>query len=183
MITFDLHTGHDADFYSVWLRRQDTETLRSYFGINPSEAMIDNLIGRIQDSPWEHNFMVALDDDRPVGVVHMATGTEIIEFGIMIRPDYRGRGIGDQLLDRAITWARNRGYRELYMHCLQHNEPVRNLCRKHGLEITEEYGDSEVKVPLRPPNWLSIGKEISDCQKNLFRIYLQKSNLYQEIYG
>lgn len=183
MITFDLYTGHESDLYSVWLRGQSEETLRSYFGIRPSENMLDDLIRRISKNPWEHNFIVALDNKRPVGVVHMASGDRTIELGIMVLESERGKGIGDQLIDRAITWSRNRGYQELYMHCLKHNEPVKNLCRKHGLEMTNEAGEGEVRMPLRPASWLSIGKEISDCQKNLFRMLLQNGFTYHEIYG
>ena len=87
-------------------------------------------------------------------------------------------------MDEAITWARNRGYKELFMHCLGWNKPIQHLCYKHGLETKNMYGDSEVEVKLPLANWVTINKELVTTQRNMYYMFLQKNwALYQELYG
>jgi len=46
------------------------------------------------------------------------------------------------------------------------------------------YGDSEVEIKLEPANWVTINKEICIKQRNIYHMFLQKSqSFYQEIYG
>jgi RimJ/RimL family protein N-acetyltransferase len=107
-----------------------------------------------------------------------------VEFGVIVHKDYRGQGIANQLLEEAILWAQNRGYRELYMHCLGWNKPIKHLCDKHGLHPRNVYGDSEVQIELPYANWVTLNKEIAIKQRNIFHRFLQNSQmLYQEIYG
>jgi GNAT superfamily N-acetyltransferase len=107
-----------------------------------------------------------------------------VEFGVIVDEDYRGQGVAGNLLDEAIIWARNRGYTELYMHCLGWNKPIQHLCHKHGLETKNMLGDSEVELKLDPANWITINKEICIKHRNIFHTLLQaNSMLYREMYG
>ena len=88
------------------------------------------------------------------------------------------------MLKRAIVWCRNRGYTELFMHCLTWNKPINHLCTKHGLKTRNMMGDSEVQITLDPPTWITLSKEVEINQRNLFHTFLDNSKLlYREIYG
>jgi GNAT superfamily N-acetyltransferase len=135
-------------------------------------------------NPADHHFLVAKDAGRWVGTVHIAVSDKVVEFGIIVDDDYRGQGIAGILLDEAIVWSRNRGYRELFMHCLGWNKPIQHLCHKYGLETHNIYGDSEVEMKLDPANWITINKEICIKQRNWYHKLLQNNSmLYQEMYG
>jgi GNAT superfamily N-acetyltransferase len=56
--------------------------------------------------------------------MHIASCATEVEFGVMVSPDYRNQGIANTLMDEAITWARNRHYKDLFMHCISWNRPT-----------------------------------------------------------
>ena len=184
MLRTEFLAQKDYPKYGEWLRRQDKETLELYFGVGASDSLIDTLMAKITSQPEDHFFLVAIEGDRWVGTIHIAISGPVVELGVIVDKDYRGHGVGGQMLEEAILWARNRGYKELFMHCLGWNKPIQHLCHKHGLETKNMYGDSEVELKLDPANWITINKEICIKQRNLFHKFLQNSkSFYQEIYG
>ena len=184
MITTEFLPVRDYSKFGNWLEIQDEETRQLYFGVAGSSHVITALMERVLANPTQHHFLVAREGDRWVGTIHIATHNEVVEFGLIVDEEYRGHGIAGEMLEEAILWARNRGYRELFMHCLGWNKPIQHLCRKHGLTTHNMYGDSEVDLKLEPANWITINKEICIKQRNLFHMFLQNSkSFYQEIYG
>lgn len=97
---------------------------------------------------------------------------------------HRGEGVASIMLEEAITWAQNRHYKELFMHCLTWNKPINHLCHKHGLTTRNMMGDSEVQIDLDPPNLITLSKEVCIKQRNLFHAFLNNTTrVYKEIYG
>ena len=72
---------------------------------------------------------------------------------------YRKQGIANVMMDEAITWARNRYYRDLFMHCISWNRPIKHLCQKHGLVPRNMMKDSEANLQLEPPTPATFFKE------------------------
>lgn len=172
------------DQYGDWLKSQDAETCELYFGVAGSDHVIDSLIDRVKTYYSDHWILVAQDKDQWVGTLHIAADADTIEFGLIVKPEYRGQGIASRMLEEALVWAKNRQYRELFMHCLGWNKPIQHLCHKHGLRPSNMYGDSEVKIALDPPSWLTIIQEAGIANRNIWHTWLQNSSmLYQEIYG
>jgi GNAT superfamily N-acetyltransferase len=184
MIITEFLPVQDYKKFGDWLEIQDEETLQLYFGVAGSQHVIQALMDRILTNPDNHHFLVARDAGRWVGTIHIAASGTVVEFGVIVDEKYRGQGVAGIMLDEAILWARNRGYTELFMHCLGWNKPIQHLCHKHGLETQNMYGDSEVEMKLDPANWITINKEICIKQRNLFHRFLQNNSmLYHEIYG
>lgn len=184
MITTEFLSINDYPKFGDWLRTQDEETLQLYFGVSGSEYVIAALMDRVVGNPDDHYFLVAKKGDAWAGTIHIAVNDRVVEFGIMVDAKYRGQGVATNLMDEALTWARNRGYKELFMHCLGWNKPVQHLCHKHGLETKNMHGDSEVEVKLPPANWITINKEFCTKQRNIYHTFLQKNwDLYQDMYG
>ena len=184
MITTGFLPIRDYPEFGDWLRTQDEETRQLYFGVSGSQHVIQALMDRVIGNPDDHYFLVAKEGDRWAGTIHIAVNNRVVEFGIIVDAEYRGQGVANTLMDEALTWARNRGYKELFMHCLGWNKPVQHLCHKHGLETKNMYGDSEVEVKLPPANWITINKEFCIKQRNIYHMFLQKNwALYQELYG
>jgi len=171
--------------YGDWLKSQDEETRQLYFGVTTGPGLIESLIDRIEVQSNQHEILVAKNCTDWLGTLHIAKMSDLeVEFGIIVHRDYRGEGIANTMLQEAIVWARNRGYTDLFMHCLGHNKPIQHLCQKHGLLPRNIMGDSEVKVKLNPPSWATIASEVGINQRNIYHTFLQKSQLlYQEIYG
>jgi len=161
--------------YGEWLQEQDSDTLQIYFG-SAGPGIVESLMLRIEAEPDRHAFLVAANCAGWLGTLHIAEVTPAqVEFGLIVHKNYRGLGIGDDLLTQGITWARNRGYSELFMHCLTHNATIRHLCYKHGLEPRDLGGDSETKIALAPATWITVNQELVTRQRNLFYMALQQT--------
>lgn len=173
MIITRFLTQNEYPTYGDWLKSQDAETLKLFFGIHMDDMGIDKLIDRIMKDPSQHEFLVAEQHGKRVGVVHIAIYRGEVEFGIIVDKDLRGKKVGSKLLSQAILWARNRRYQNLYMHCLSWNQPIKHLCHKHGLQTTSMYGESEVKVELPPPTFQSLVKEATTKQTQLWHMVLE----------
>ena len=183
MIVTEFLSTKDYHKYGDWLRKQDEETRKLYFGVAGTDAIIDGLMEQILGNVDDHYFLVATDNGNWVGTIHIATSGKQVEFGLIVGSIYRGEGIASTMLEEALTWAQNRGYKELFMHCLTWNKPINHLCKKHGLTTRNMMGDSEVQIALDPPNLITLSKEIGIKQRNLFHIFLNTTKAYQEIYG
>ncbi len=175
----------DYKLYGQWLAEQDAGTREMYFGVAAGTGVVDSLMGRIEANPDRHKFLVARNCTAWLGVLHIAEiDPTSVEFGIIVKQELRGEGIGGSLIDEALTWCRNRGYRDLFMHCLERNHVIRHLCEKYGLEPRSQSGESEVKIKLLPPSFISLNKEISIKQRNMFHRFLQTTTApFQETYG
>jgi RimJ/RimL family protein N-acetyltransferase len=167
---------HEFEQYRQWLLERDSETLSLYFGIPVNTDFIHDLVDKIIANPEEHYFLVALQANKWVGVIHMARISESdMEFGVMVHEEYRHRGIADDMMREAITWIQNRGYDTLYLHCLNRNSAMKHLADKHGLILHEDHGDIESKTQIPPPSMLSYIQEVSHYQKNIFFMNIQNT--------
>lgn len=147
--------------YGQWLKKQDSETLRNYFGNTTKDIAIDLLMQRISQHPNQHFLLVASKNNHWMGVTHIATHLQTVEFGLIVDPNYRNQGVANSMLDEAIIWSRNRHFQYLFMHCIGWNTPIKKLCLKHHLQAKNMLGESEVQMKLAPPDFLSLMKEHS----------------------
>jgi len=174
MITTMFLPREEYKLYGDWLTRQDNDTLKTYFGVPVNHNFIQALVDRITVNVGQHYFLVAFDHERWLGVIHIATQLNTdVEFGIIVDQEHRGQGIADRLMDEAVTWAQNRRYKRLYLHCLSWNQPIKHLCNKYGLEIRNQEGSGEVDVELPPPSMISVGKEFATMNRNIFTKLLE----------
>jgi len=173
--------------YANWLKEQDEETLRLYFGIPVTDYFIDNLVQTFIDNSDNHYFLVAERNGVWLGTVHIAITNETdVEFGVIVDHAHRKKGIADQMMEEAILWARNRGYVHLFMHCLTWNQPIRKLCEKHGLNVKNftDGTETESRCKLPPASLSSIGQEYALKNRNLYRMILQsQEEMFNNILG
>jgi RimJ/RimL family protein N-acetyltransferase len=166
----------DYELYGAWLRQQDDDTLRMYFGIAVGKEYVNELVKRIVNNNQQHHFLVAFDHERWIGVLHIADcPDQEVEFGFIVDHEYRGHGVADRLMDEGVTWCQNRGYQRLFLHCLSWNQPIKHLCLKHGLELREKDGDTEVDIPFAPASFISLGKEAISVNRNIFTKMLEQT--------
>lgn len=150
--------------YGSWLKTLDPQTLRNYFGISLSAEGINRLIRKFKQDKANHHFLIAHHDGHWAGVIHIACLDDAVEFGVIVKKEFRRHGIADQLLSEAITWAQNRGYHTLYMHCVIENQAIRHLCDKHGLQSRNIYGDVEGYSAYPKRTGAHYGKSIGSAK-------------------
>jgi acetyltransferase len=70
------------------------------------------------------------------------------EFGIMVRSDLKGKGLGRILFAKLLSYFRNRGTQEMVGDAMAHNTGVHDLVRRFGFEIHPVSGESLVRMRL-----------------------------------
>ena len=77
--------------------------------------------------------MVAVAGDRVIGMIHVeASRHGFGELGMLVRPGWRGRGVGAALMHAAIDWARGHGLHKLSLEVFAQNAAAIALYRKCG---------------------------------------------------
>ncbi|MFB6140092.1 MAG: N-acetyltransferase family protein [Halosimplex sp.] len=85
-------------------------------------------------------FFVATVEDEVVGWVNLNTHeTEKLdhtaELTVGVLEQYRGHGIGSELLDRGVQWAADNGYEKIYNSVPDSNEAAIEFLKSHGWEV------------------------------------------------
>lgn len=63
---------------------------------------------------------------------------ELLMDGIAVHPDYRGRGIGTELLRRIVSFASDNSYSTVRLDVVDTNAAARGLYARFGFEVTGE---------------------------------------------
>lgn len=74
------------------------------------------------------------------------------EFGIVVRSDLKGGGLGDRLMRKMIAYLKGRGTRRLVATVLRENERMLELARDLGFEFDEQQTDHStwsIHLPLQ----------------------------------
>ncbi len=71
------------------------------------------------------------------GVVRISADpdNERAEYAVLVRSDIKGRGLGVELMNRILDYARNRGLREIWGDVLDHNRRMLELARELGFTV------------------------------------------------
>jgi acetyltransferase len=73
---------------------------------------------------------------------------ENAEFGIIVRSDHKGRGLGRLLIDKMIRYCKARGTRRLVGDVLAANAPMLQLARALGFEGAPDADGQVVRLRL-----------------------------------
>lgn len=96
-----------------------------------------------------------------VGAAHVVLVGDIAELAGSVDARYRSAGIGTELYDNVVVFARNRRVRKIVACWLPENKPMLALARRVGMEACHHDGDVETVIHLPPPDPLTIGKELA----------------------
>jgi len=151
----------DMTAYREHLLRLDPESRHSRFGGGVSDSYIHDYV----DASLRLDTLIygAFDDDKIIaaGELRVLFGAWPLraETAFSVELPYQDHGLGDELLTRIITAARNRGISRLGMQCLSHNQRMRHLAQKHHAELTTADGETEAKLVPPAFNPISLLKE------------------------
>ncbi|WP_188259749.1 bifunctional acetate--CoA ligase family protein/GNAT family N-acetyltransferase [Azospirillum tabaci] len=87
------------------------------------------------------------------GVVRITADPDNLraEYAVMVRSDMKGQGLGYQLMNKILDYARSRGIKEVYGEVLRENTNMLGMCRALGFirkENLDEPGVVEVRIEL-----------------------------------
>lgn len=87
-------------------------------------------------SPTDDEFtVVAMSDERVIGFSRVSVDRGRGHLGMAIVDGFRGQGVGRQLLDGCIDWARDHGAHKIDLEVWPHNTAARQLYERAGFVI------------------------------------------------
>ena len=76
--------------------------------------------------------------------------TRADEYGILMRSDLKGLGLGWELMVLMIEWARADGLRVVEGQVLSENTTMLDMCRRLGFGIRNDPNDLDIKIVTLP---------------------------------
>jgi len=133
-----------AEGFLLALSEQDRY---SRFGRLMTDAALRQYVARIE---WDESVILGAFDQRAelVGILELANIGSISEIAIAVAPEYRARGVGKALMERALLKAKVRGRDKVVLLCQRNNAPMRRLARSAGLEAAMEDGEISGSLEL-----------------------------------
>ena len=144
----------DAALYPAFLGRVDPEDMRLRF-LMPVKVIPPDLMVRLTQLDYDRDIaFVALEASGDLaGIVRYASGPEreAAEFGVLVRSDIKGQGLGGVLMRHLIEYGRAEGIGRLEGFVLAENSRMLALCRELGFDVAIDPADPQrlhVTLPL-----------------------------------
>lgn len=148
----------DKDKLVAHLTGLQGEDRRLRFGAMVSDNFIEHYVHSSFDdqSKW---FGCEDMEGKIVSACHAAVKGEDAELGCSVDKEYRGHGLAQEMFDRAVTWLRTQGIKEVFMHCLTENAVMRHIARKNDMTVVSEYGETDATVEVKPATPATLMKD------------------------
>ena len=144
------------------VRPEDEELVAEFFRHVTPEDLRLRFFAAIRD--FSHPFIARLvqidyaraiafiavdgDDGAMLGAVRLLADAnrDTGEYGILVRSDLKGFGLGWGLMELMIEWARAEGLRRIEGQVLRENTTMLNVCRRLGFAIRTDPHDPDIKI-------------------------------------
>lgn len=115
----------------------------------PARELSHKFIARLTqiDYAREMAFVALSPDERDLlGVVRLHADPDYVraEFAVIVRSDLKSRGLGWQLMQHLMAYARSEGLREMFGTVLSENTTMLEMCRSLGFQIAAVEDDMTV---------------------------------------
>jgi acetyltransferase len=144
----------DAALYPAFLQVMDPEDMRRRFLV-PTPSLSPQMLVRLTQLDYDRDMAFVALESRSGALAGMARYSadpdrDHAEFGVLVRSDLKGRGLGRVLMHRLIKFASGEGIGELFGLVLPDNEPMLRLCRELGFVINERVPEENlIRARLR----------------------------------
>ncbi|TVQ55485.1 MAG: GNAT family N-acetyltransferase [Rhodobacteraceae bacterium] len=163
-----LWTFDRAD-YEAHLKRLSPEDRRSRFQYAVSDAQIEAHVETFLKGGGHVIGWFADGDLRAAAEVAIAPDGETAEAAFEVEPDWRGRGVGAELVNRALLWARNRGVRRLLIHTTRTNTAMLKAAKRRGATFEFDLAEAEGVIEAPRASWRSHLREARFEEEGVLR--------------
>lgn len=172
----------ETEAYRDHLLRLDRDSRRRRFSGTVSDEFIArhaataNQFGVVVHGFFIDGVLRGAAELRPTG----SAFSHEAEAAFSIEQPWQSHGVGTELLERTLLSARNRGIKQLHMHCLADNQRMQQLARKFEAELSFDFGSVIGEVDPPRSTALSLLREamadnhgiataILEAQRRLFK--------------
>lgn len=167
---------HEIVKYQKHLLKLSPESRRLRFAYPISDEGIIEFCKKILKHFDQHVIYVVESDWLDViGVGHISLEEKNMELAFSVLDDWQGHGIGNSLMARCLEYCRNRNIKKGYMVCLQSNQAIKHLCRKNGLALHTEHGETMADIELPNPTLITFFNEIATSNLAAFEHFSRTS--------
>ena len=140
----------DQTLYRAFLARVSEQDLRLRF-FSSMRVFTDAFVARLTQIDYARAIAFVALDRQPGELMgearlHADANHERGEYGILIRSDLKGQGLGWELMRLLIEWARTEGLHVIEGQVLCENETMLAMCRELGFTVRPDPTDAEVAV-------------------------------------
>jgi acetyltransferase len=147
----------DEALYGRFFAAETPEDLRRRFFGPVKEFGHDFVVRLVQIDYAQAMAFIALDETtgEMLGVarLHTTANEDTGEYAILIRSDLKSHGLGWQLMQLIIAYARAKGFQLVEGQVLRDNLPMLDMCRELGFDISTNRDEPyicDVRLKLSP---------------------------------
>jgi RimJ/RimL family protein N-acetyltransferase len=144
----------------------------------------DNYIETYVDASWKDEksqWFGCTVRGKIVSACHAAIHNGEGELGCSVDNKYRGKGLAQEMFDRAVTYLRSQGITNVYMHCLTENQVMRHIAKKNQMTVVSCYGESDARVEVQPPTPLTAMKDAYLDRISMYdMLFRSNAEMYEE---
>jgi acetyltransferase len=140
----------DEALYEAFLKRVTAEDLRLRL-LAPQKGLSHRFLARLTQIDYAREIaFVALStaSGELLGVSRFAADPDFVraEYAVIARSDLKGAGLGWQLMQHLIAYARATGIKELFGHVLYENTTMLAMCRELGFSVERDPDDTALRL-------------------------------------
>jgi len=129
-----------------FMSEQSDADRQMYYGVNMKPEIIEPMYEKMAGNLDKQTFVGVREPfGSIIGFIHLAHTSKRIELGIYVEPNYRGQGIGGNLLAMAMLYTFTLMGKDMEMQCINRNYDIRKLISNYDKTI-ETFPDEQVAI-------------------------------------
>ncbi len=149
----------DHEAYLAHLLRLTPEDRRSRFQYPATDAQIEKHVAEFLGGGGHVIGWFVDGELRGAAEVMIFPDGRTAEAAFEVEADWRGRGVGAELVARSLLWARNRGVATLLIHTTRRNTAMLKAAKQSGARFEFDLSDAEGVIDAPRPSWTSHLRE------------------------
>ncbi|MEQ1696514.1 MAG: bifunctional acetate--CoA ligase family protein/GNAT family N-acetyltransferase [Hyphomicrobiaceae bacterium] len=144
----------DEALYAAFFEKIDKDDVRLRF-FSPNVSLSHAFLARLTQIDYAREIAfvaISKKSGALLGVARFIADPDFVtgEYGVLVRSDLKGKGLGWALMTQMIDYARASGLQQIYGEVLAHNTTMLAMCRDLGFVISMSSDDpSIVRATLR----------------------------------
>ena len=159
----------DRDDYLAHLLRLTPDDRRSRFQYPATDGQIEKHVDEFLGGGGHVIGWFFEGELRGAAEVMIFPDGRAAEAAFEVEADWRGRGVGAELVARALLWARNRGVATLLIHTTRRNTAMLKAAKQSGARFEFDLSDAEGVIDAPKPSWTSHLREARFEEEGLRR--------------